>query len=201
MPRGQANDEKNGNRRISLLFLLPIVALVLQFALIRGGYGEPYPALMMPGFTGTATNADGNITFIAVDTRVGFAPDGATEPLTLARLFASMPSSMRGPTAWDVFRPTPQSPSQSRVRTGRKAWLVDHLLPSRVRRDERIANGNPLTADTLRWLSDRMRSLYPDRRALWIEFSWHRETYRRVTTGLQRIARDRIAFRHVDFNR
>jgi hypothetical protein len=116
----QANDEKRRNRRISLWFVLPVAALVLQFALIRGGYGEPHPALMMPGFLGTATNADGTITFVTVDTQVGFA-GAAAEPLPLARLLAPMPSSMHGPTAWDVFRPTPKSASPAPPRTGVKA--------------------------------------------------------------------------------
>ncbi len=181
------------------MFVLPVAALVLQFALIRGGYGEPYPALMMPGFLGTATNADGTITFVTVDTQVGFA-GAAAEPLPLARLLAPMPSSMLGPTAWDVFRQTPRSASPA-PRTGRKAWFVDHVLPSRTRRNEQIKNGNPLTADTRRWLSERLRSLYPDRQAAWIEFRWHRDTYRRVDAGTQRTARDQIAFTRVELSR
>jgi hypothetical protein len=195
-------DDKRRNRRISLLFVLPIAAVALQFALIYGGYGEPYPALMMPSFGGNPTNAAGAITFMTVEAEVGFADGKGTEPLTLARLFAPMPNSMHNPTAWDVFRPTPISASDNRpIRTGLKAWLIDHVLPMRTRRHQQMENGNVTTADTRRWLSERTRSLYPARRATWVEYRWYRDTYQRVDTAVRRTDRTQTARAHIDLNR
>jgi hypothetical protein len=121
------NDKRRG-RRISLLFVLPLAAVALQFALIYGGYVEPYPALMMPSFGGNPTDAAGITTFVTVEAQVGFADGKGTEPLTLARLFAPMPNSMHNPTAWDVFRPTPEGAdlarASDRCRAARCGWCA-----------------------------------------------------------------------------
>jgi hypothetical protein len=92
---------------ISLLFIFPFLALVVQFALISMRLGEPYPGLMMPAFTGTQTTADGNVTVVTVDIAVGFADAAATEHPSLARLFEPMPGSMLGAASGNVFRSAP----------------------------------------------------------------------------------------------
>jgi hypothetical protein len=59
-----------------LLFAAVLVAFILQDGLTRG-YGETYPGLFMPSFSGTVTDDASRIVTHTADIRVTFA-DGAT---------------------------------------------------------------------------------------------------------------------------
>ena len=160
--------------------------------------GEPYPGLMMPAFTGTQTTADGNVTVVTVDIAVGFADTAATEQPSLARLFEPMPGSMLGAASGNVFRSSPVAGDAGQPRLGRKAWLIDHLMPNRTLRYRRLAEGNPPAPDTIRWLRRRLAVLYPARRAKWIDFRWYRNSYRIRHTTFELMNRVLIDSYHVD---
>jgi hypothetical protein len=175
---------------ISMLFVLPFLALVVQFTLIYAKIGEPYPAIMMPGFLGGRISADGIVVVRKVEIQVGFS-DATAARTTLATLLAPMPDQMLGPSSEYMFRATPRSPvSALQPRVGLKAWLVDHVTPIRTLRYRRAASGNRPALDTTRWVQRRLESLFPDRRAKWIEFHWYRDTYRRRDFTLERIGHD-----------
>jgi hypothetical protein len=174
---------------ISVVFFLPIAALIVQFALISMSFGEPYPGLMMPGFTGTQMTPDGNVTVVTVDIQVGFADTTSTEQLSLAQLLGPMPASMFGAVSWNVFHSMPKVAGDVlQPRKGLKAWLVDHVIPHRTLRFRRMATGNSPAPDTIQWLQARLGVLYPEHRAQWIDFRWYQNSYRLRHTAFDRVS-------------
>jgi hypothetical protein len=169
---------------ISLLFVLPFLVVGLQSTLIHRGYGEPYPAIMMPGFQGSRTDPDGTIRVTAADVEVGFV-EGNPANISVATLLAPLPISMVAPTSAYMFRARPVT--SLRPPTGLKASVIDHLMPIRTLRLRRMAAGNPPSADTVAWLRHRVSVLFPTRQTAWVEIHWFRDKYRRDGSTLERV--------------
>lgn len=162
---------------VPYLFFLPFALLAVQYAIIADGLGEPYPALMMPSFSGTLTNS-GTITFRVIEVEVRFLDGGASEHPALSTILAPMPSGTLMPTCAYVFRSHPITPDPPRPRAGIKDWLVDHLLPRRGRRFRQLRAGNPLSSDAVAWLRQRVGQVYPGRTARSVTFLWYQDSYR-----------------------
>jgi len=160
-----------------MLFVAATLVLPLQFALIYGRIGEPYPALMMPGFNGSLMDANGVISFHTVDVVVDLAGPPKTDNLSLAVLLAPLPAAMVMPTASLAFHSREPLRAIVPPRSGLKDWLVDTLLPLRQVRFRRAVTGNAPTAETIEWLRRRLHYLYPHRMARSIAFRWYRDSY------------------------
>ncbi len=173
-------------RLIPLAFALPFAAVLVQFAIIGAGFGEPYPAIMMPDFRGTGGSRDGIVRIRVLEIVVTFL-DGSVEHPTLATLLTPMPESVFAQVSLRNFRVTTPFPSGEQPRVGLKAWLVDHVTPIRSIRYRRRAAGNPPPPDTVQWLRDRLRLIYPGRQAQRIQFQWYSDGYRLSDLTLQRV--------------
>ncbi len=163
---------------VPVLFVLPFVALIVQCVLIVTRIGEPYPAIMMPGFVGTQTSAEGAIGVQAIEIEVRFVGSSAIERPRLATLLAPMPIGMLMPASAYMFHSHPTGTSPLRPRSGLKDWLVDTVLPLRGRRYRRALAGNPPAPDTVQWIGRRLESLYPRRPVQSVTFNWYRDFYR-----------------------
>ncbi len=163
--------------------------------------GEPYPGLMMPGFTGTQMTADGKVTVVTVEIQVGFADVTSTEQPSLAQLLAPMPASMFGAVSWNMFHSMQAAGKVLQPRQGLKAWLIDHVLPHRTLRFRRMATGNSPAPDTVQWLQRRLGVLYPERRAQWIDFRWYQNSYLLRNTAFEPVSRALIDSYRIDVGR
>ena len=68
-------------RRVA--FTIPFLVVLAQAVFMHAGFGEPYPALMMPAFSGTRTAPDGSIGVTSIEVAVCFADGAATQiPIT-----------------------------------------------------------------------------------------------------------------------
>jgi hypothetical protein len=179
---------------IPLAFALPFVTVLLRFALIGAGAGEPYPAISMPPFRGTVSNAEGIVNVSVVEIDVVFADKSVAHP-TLAALLAPMPRSIVARAAQN-FRATPTHPVPPRV--GVKDWLVDRIVPIRTIRYRRAATGNPPQPDTKQWLRETLQRLYLGKPVERIEFHWYRNAYRLREHSLQPIGRVRSESYQID---
>ena len=160
------------------LFVFAVLLIPAQFALISLGFGEPFPALMMPGFMGSRMTPDGVFSFESASLIVRF-DDGPAVETSLRRLLSDLPSSHHWAAAQHVFRPSdPQPLPPQAERSWWKAWIISHLTPIRDRNAERRRAGNPLDHDSRLWLKRRLEVMYPARRASSIEFQWFRDSYR-----------------------
>jgi hypothetical protein len=74
----------------SVAFALPFLVVLAQAAFMAAGHREPYPALLMPDFSGTRTSPDGSIHVDEVEILAHF-DDGQVGPMPLKRLMAPMP--------------------------------------------------------------------------------------------------------------
>jgi hypothetical protein len=178
---------------IPLAFTFPFIAVLFQFALIEAGFGEPYPAIIMPDFRGTG-GAQGAATVTVIEIEVTFADRSVAHP-ALATLLAPLPGSMAAQVSRN-FRATPTGPVPPRA--GVKAWLVDHLTPMRTLRLRRFAAGNPPQADTVQWLRERLERLYPGKPIERVDFNWFRNVYRLRGLTLQLVEHVAVESYRVD---
>ena len=172
---------------IQFAFALPFAAVLVQFAIIGAGFGEPYPAIMMPDFRGKGASRAGIVRVRTLEVAVAFVDGSAAQP-TLAALLTPLPRSMFAQVTLRNFRATAPFPlGDEPPRVGVKAWLVDHVTPIRSIRYRRRAAGNPPPPDTVAWLRDRLRLMYPGRQAQRIQFQWYRDGYRLRDLSFQRV--------------
>ena len=186
-------------KAIPLLFAVPFAALLIQFVLMRAGIGEPYPALVMPGFAGTRIDAKGVIHLQAAEVQVQFG-DGGTAAPALAAIFSPMPASMVDRVAGRVFRRNARPAAAGRARHGARAWLLDHVVPARSPAF-RHRSDDPSSPETTRWLRERLALLYPNRPATAIDFRWYTDDYRLGPDGSERTGHNLTSTAHVDLPR
>jgi len=157
---------------IRLAFAGAVLLYLAQFPLIDR-VGEPYPALVQPGFEGTRRDRDGNFQVRGCDIVVTFA-NRPQERLTPPLLFAQAPSSHHDAMrAW--FAPWRGAPApETRGLPGR---LARRVAPGMAVRD-RFLHDSTVSAPMRRWLAARLAQLFPGRVPLRAEFLWYREVFR-----------------------
>ena len=162
-------------RWVQWLFALPVAALIGQGALDYVGLGEPYPALIMPGFGGTRTDGDGIIHATTLEIEVHFVDSPQVERPTVPAFFR-LPGSIVGVAAGNVFRH--RRADKGAPRSAMKYRLRDTLMPSRARRAARLANGNQPTQGLIDWTRRRIAALYPGRAPRAVIVNWFDARYR-----------------------
>jgi hypothetical protein len=145
---------------VVLLYVVPVPWMVLS--------EEPYPALRMPSFTGTAP-AGNALVLRSVEVRVDFA-DGGTADVDRRDLLADMPDSHHD-RVLEVNFGTPGSTARPLSRTVR---LLRQLFPD-IAAD--VAPSPDTPAATRAWLRGRLEVLYPRRTATRVCFRWYNDTY------------------------
>jgi hypothetical protein len=105
----------------SVAYGLPFLVVLAQAAFIGAGYREPYPALMMPDFSGTRTSPDGSIHVDAIEILAHFE-GGQVGHLPLEKLMAPMPWFTMMPASRVGLR-TLDHPSDEMVR-----WLRERVV-------------------------------------------------------------------------
>jgi hypothetical protein len=160
---------------VQWLFALPVAALLIQGGLAYFDLGEPYPALVMPGFAGTRTDEEGVISTTRIAIEVRFVDGLHVERPTVAAFFGRMPSSILAVVAANVLRHS--RVEKGTARNGMKYRVRATFMPSRARRAERRANGNQPTPAIIEWTRARVSALYPDRVANAVVVNWLSERY------------------------
>lgn len=157
-------------KRIRRVFAAVVCGLAIQVAIIVG-LGEPYPAIMMPGFPGGANDPDGWFRFESFD--IAFELEGGErELLTVQQFFQGTPSSHVVPITRRVF-----SPAQKRIRGSDPAWeswLKRHVFPAREMQNRMFYDAY-MAPETVEWLRQRAALTYPDRRVLRVRFDWFKD--------------------------
>jgi hypothetical protein len=151
---------------IPLLFVLVLLWMPAQY-LISARYGEPYPALVMPGFGGTLAGEDGKIHITNVTCKVLFR-DGAAAWVSAYDLLAQAPSAYHNVIMSHMFGPAKPRPSPS--------WVALRLFPGRVLSRLREAQTEP-DPQTKEWLSQRVQALFPSQTPSTVTFVWYVETF------------------------
>ena len=173
----QAAPDPASRRRIRRAFAVVACGLVFQVA-ITVVAGEPYPAIMMPGFPGGANDPDGWFRFDSFDIVFEF-DGGKRELLTVQQFFEGTPSSHFLPIARRVFSPAKKR--ERHVDPGWETWLKRHLFPAREMQN-RLYYDAYLDPDTVEWLQRRAALLFPDRRVERVRFEWYNDALK-VTDG------------------
>jgi hypothetical protein len=164
-------------RRISFLFAIMAVLLPIQFWFAHTNpRGEPYPALVLPAFTGTPSDERGLASGESVGITVRFR-DGSAEPVPLRTLLGKAPSSHIMAMAHVALKPKPPLPAErapsSRLRDLLKRYVVPGLALSAVRR----YYWSGVDPDTVAWLRTRVGQLFPGRTPALVMVAWYRDTY------------------------
>jgi hypothetical protein len=176
---------------VSLLFLLPVAALLVQGALLSQDLGEPYPAISMPGFGGTRTGADGVIRVSAIEVEIGFIDPPSTARTTIGALLAPMPGSILSAGASSAYLNT--AIAKNRVpASGLKGWIMNDLMPGRAERSRRRAGGNAPTEETVEFTRRRVQALYPDRHPSWVKIHRFQHGYRHRDGRLDLVERSSL---------
>jgi hypothetical protein len=157
------------NSRIKLLFAVVILWQLLQSG-ITAKFGEPYPALAMPGFAGTMVDRDGNIRFGNVKCKVRFQ-DGHVGWVTAHDLLSRAPDSNRIPIMAHMFNQPPVTADQWPPHS-LKARLFPGRALSRVRNTQR-----ELDPQTKEWLKRRIQVLYPSQEPEVVTFIWYENVF------------------------
>lgn len=156
-----------GRLGVRLAFAAVALLFVLQVALIGGGAGEPYPGIIMPGFSGSGGYAGGRVTIDRMEAVL--VHSGGETAVSQRRLLAGYPDSHHNhisrlflslPTA----RPRPLRDRLRRVfpglaagETERAAGVIDPSLCA--------------------WARGRAAELVPDAAVRWMEIRWSRDTF------------------------
>jgi hypothetical protein len=177
---------------ISLLFVVPAVVLVAQTVCEWAGLGEPYPALMMPGFEGTRSSA-GIIRTSAVEVEVLFADSPEVERTTMAALLAPMPGSIVPVAAANVFRSTPVRPASAAPQVAFRHRVRDAVMPSRQERVRRRAGGNAPSPELIDWTRTRLATIYPGRVAREMVVHWIEDHHRLRGRTVERVGRVEVS--------
>jgi hypothetical protein len=156
---------------VRLIFLAAIAFLAVQRLFIHR-FGEPYPAIVMPGFNGDGGYQDGQVKidrYMAV-----FVADGEEFSFPPKVLLEEFPDSHHGAISY-VLMPRIESPQV--VATGRLKRLGDAFFPGIAA--WRTSRDSPENIGSLKdWLRSRGGGLVPGRSVSRVEFRWFRETVR-----------------------
>ena len=178
--------------KVRLLFAAVILWQPLQY-FITARYGEPYPALRLPPFSGTMQDQQGNIRFRNVKCKVTFQ-DGSVGWTSAFDLLAQAPSSHHGAIMNHMFGPPePLDTEAHDSPSSLKARLFPGRTLSRLRQGQK-----ELDPQTKEWLQHRMQDLYPSKKVTAVAFVWYENTFR-VNEPRSRITEDEVAIRDVHF--
>ena len=158
---------------VKWLFAAVLAAQPLQYA-IAYRYGEPYPALMMPRFTGTLTDAGGLIRIQNVEAQVEFQ-DHSVAQVSPADLVAAAPVSQRDSILYENFGPLPDGAALPRS-AGLAGRVKDSLLPGLAIRKAKSGHHIP-DSRTREWLKQRLQAIYRSRVPAKITFVWFNEVH------------------------
>jgi hypothetical protein len=175
--------------RVRLLFAALILWQPFQY-FITAKYGEPYPALILPPFSGTMQDQDGNIRFRNVNCKVTFQ-DGGVGWTSAYALLAQAPSSQHGAIMNHMFGPP--DPEAHESGSSLKARLFPGRAISHLRQSQK-----KLDPQTEEWLQRRMQELYPSRTVTAVAFVWYDDTFR-ITGSASGITENEVAIRDVQF--
>jgi len=166
------------------LFAAAILAQPLQYVIVSR-LGEPYPALTMPQFAGTMTDANGRVRTRTVEAEVTF-DDASVEWVSMGSLLAQAPLSHRPAIARFVFgvRDTLASATPPSA-TNLKQRIKRALFPGLVAK-YRLLEQTTADPRTVQWLERRLRTLYPAKRPLNANFHWYDDAYQLGTKSPER---------------
>jgi hypothetical protein len=160
---------------IKLLFAAVILWQPVQYALVPR-FGEAYPLLQLPQFSGTMNDADGNIRLDTVAVEVLFA-DNSTTRFSQHVLLSPVPSAFHDSIMKHMFGPvsgravTPVNGRWQRT----KAFLFPGLLAARAR-----DTATEIDPDTKAWLHRRILELYPAKEPAKVSFVWQTDVYHKT---------------------
>jgi hypothetical protein len=160
--------------RTRIILVVAIVLLVAQnLFMIR--FGEPYPAIMLPGFAGSRGYKDGSVKVARYETV--FVADGEEFPFSPKVLLSEFPDSHHGAIA-KSFTPPKQLRAKPQVGPILEAIFPGYTAWSEFQ--DSSANGASLKD----WLRSRGRVLVPGRTVSRVEFRWFHEIVRVDGTNL-----------------
>jgi len=154
---------------VKLLFAAVILWQPLQY-FVTVKFGEPYPALIMPGFAGTLVDAQSNIRFGDVKCKV-LLENGQVVWLTAYALLAEAPSAHHGAIMAHMFGPPAAIADQWPPRS-LKARLFPGRSLSRLRSSQ-----TELDSQTKQWLKRRLETIYPSQKPMAITFIWYEDVF------------------------
>lgn len=168
---------------IKWLFAAVLLYMPLQYVIVAE-FGEPYPALTMPPFSGTVTDANGVMRAPTVEVRV-LCDDDSTVWISKDSLLADAPGSHRDAITYSMFSPVRPAKAAVVPGNGLKQRIKKAVLPGLVWRYEKVASSNP-DPRTIEWLKRRLRELVPGRVPKSATFVWYSESYRPSPSGVER---------------
>ena len=149
------------------MFLAVLGLCVVQVDLLYR-VGEPYPALLMPGFRGSG-GAQGGYAISDRAEAIFVLRDGGTARFTMPELFAQFPISHYGDlqthlAPYDEQAPIDRSGLRYRVFPGLHAGKLDRAQPT--------------NRESLRqWMKQRASELLPEAEVERLEVVWYRDTH------------------------
>lgn len=168
---------RDRKRRIATVFIALIVAFPLQYLFARR-FGEPYPALMMPSFSGSHMDSEGRVSVLRC--RVVWHLDGAqTNETTLRRLFEKAPSSHFEAMARNALLPRAHPLPKSGLwgSTPFKEMILRNVMPGYVLKRVRSGYWDGVSPEVVRWLERRGKELHPNSRPRAVDVIWQREQF------------------------
>jgi hypothetical protein len=168
----------------SRVILASTVALLLAQCWFIPRFGEPYPAVTMPSFSGSGAYRDGVVSFRNYE--AVFIAEGREFPVAPEVLLAEFPDSHHGTIARNVLRPG----GEPAVRTGersRMGRLRDAVFPGLEAWRSAGSTGEK-NASLRSWLRRRALAVVPDHQVSRVELRWYRESVR-LEGGAVRVER------------
>ncbi len=166
--------------RVRLIFLATFAFLTVQSLFIQR-YGEPYPAIVMPGFRGSGGyQHDGRVEVVRYEA-VFIA---GAEEFTVAPkvLLAEFPDSHHGEIAQSTLAPRVDAPNE--IPRSRLKRVRDAIFPGYAARNALWDSPNDI-ASLRNWLRSRGEVLVPGREISRVEIRWFRERIRVVGERLE----------------
>ena len=160
---------------IRFIFLAVPIFLVLQYVFMHR-FGEPYPALVMPGFAGSGGYVNGYVRIERPEV-VFVCDDESIAVFSQRQLLSKIPDShhrmifgsfFRLPEAEKPLRDSPRPKSKITRRTIFPGWLAGTF--------NRMATPN---RESIRlWLKNRGAELMPGKPLHHVDIRWYEEIYR-----------------------
>ena len=162
--------------RIRLLFLAVLVVFCGQYFVMSEGFGEPYPAIMMPGFKGSGALRNGQLHITQMEADIVFR-DGWHVVISRKQLLDEFSTAIHN----SINRPLWALANNPAYRKDEPLLLRYRLFPS-LQIGRRQA-GSAESRDAIhRWLGQRIKRMFPDRDAKSVTMRW---TTRHVSLGTQ----------------
>ncbi len=156
---------------VRLVFIAAIALFAAQSVFIRR-YGEPYPAIVMPGFGGSGGYQDGRVKINRYE--AVFVADGEEFSFPPKVLLKEFPDSHHGAISESL---DPRIEATRVAPKGRMGRLRDAIFPGYAARSK--SRDSPQSIASLKeWLRSRARELVPGRPVSRVEIRWFYEIVR-----------------------